>query len=958
MGHITLSSASGRVTITDEVSDTTPLEGSVAVEIVVMEGSDTIAVSPQTLRGMHLSDGTVIVVDEGTLERIQRRIADRRGRLDIQIQTPGQPGDWRPNVVQKFSDVSMSRSFSDVSISRDDERHGGDGAAMELSDDDARHPREEDEDDLLDGGWSGGGGWSSASEGSDDEEEEASSGQPRGDIDPSMFEHLMPDDAAEDRGQPVRRQLTLDADKGFGGLVLATWNASHFGARKDVKNPGLLDLDDGEAFDEAIFDEEQSTSEQDRYYSRRNKDKELRGEGEKDAKAQYVVDMLVGAMQAGHPIDGLVIHEINNGEAFQEAFEKAAREAGIDGTYALHLGPHLHTGSDMHAQKERYPVIVRTAKLKVEGVEYIPTYSARRGKGRPEVVAGEPVRTTDSGTVKTPSGKSRPLIAYTITRKDRPSAKPLKLVNVHTKPGKGGLSTDEGVNDRRPVFDQVQPAYTHASEDDAHMWVFLGDHYLAGQDVVTRDGKRFDESLPSGMLNLDPESKTNTIEKINTDVENARWRRKTIEARRAMESARKAVTKLSGANLGKRRRGAKEPEKKSPSRATLEKKLKDIEKDLRSLVNHDTRENAKKDISALRRRLEGLKATLSQKNPSLEDAQRKILELNADTKAQVYQSLRAREEAFIAEQESAPRARRVGTSRDSARSLRDAATDKDDPEASALLEQADRLKEQAAEQASGESKEDRRGAFLDRKRTMVADKAVVSSKFVVRKAALMTVLSGKQGEKSKTAFVEKDVLYSRSGDGWKATGDHFALAQGRVLSDHGAMVIVVSDDAEDQEAADAMMDALVLEPSGVAKTLDEVGDEDSEDEDDSEEDSDYEDDSEEDGEDEDDSEEDSEDEDGSDEDSDDEDGSDEDSDGGGRDTDPRDDSGDDRGSAEDSPPRKRKKPNERSVGSLHSATMSRTAQRQSTPTRATTTRTTTRQQTNKPSKRAATRTRR
>ncbi|MGK4008021.1 hypothetical protein WMF31_35720 [Sorangium sp. So ce1036] len=943
MGHITLSSASGRVTITDEVSDTTPLEGSTPVEIVVMEGGDNMAVSPQTLRGIQLTDGSVIVVDEHTLERIQRRIDNRRGRLDIQIQTPGPPGDWRPTVVQRFSDVSMSRPFSDVPISMDDERHGGDDASLGLSDEDAEHPREEDEDDLLDGGFRGGGGWSSASEGSDDEEE-ASSGQPRGDIDPSMFEHLMPDDAAEDRGQPVRRQLTLDADKGFGGLVLATWNASHFGARKDVKNPGLLDLDDGEAFDEAIFADERSTSEQDRYYSRRNKDKELRGEGEKDAKAQYVVDMLVGAMRAGHPIDGLVIHEINNGEAFQDAFGRAAREAGIDGTYELHLGPHLHTGSDRHAQKERYPVVVRTEKLKVEGVEYIPTYSARE-RGKPRVVAGEPVRTTNGGTVKTPSGKSRPLIAYTITRKDRPSAKPLKLVNVHTKPGKGGLSTDEGVNDRRPVFNQVQPAYRHASKDGEHMWVFLGDHYLAGQDVVTRDGKRFDESLPSGMLNLDPESKTNTIEKINTDVENARWRRKTIEARRAMESARNAVTKLSGTNLGKRGRGAKEPEKKAPSRATLENKLKAIEKDLRSLENHDTRAGAKEDIRALRRRLERLKTTLAQKNPSLDDAQKKILELNADTKAQVYQSLRAREEAFVAEQKSAPRARRAGTLGDRARSLRDAAKDKDDPEASALLEQARRLEEQAAEQASGESKEDRRGAFLDRKRTMVADKAVVSSSFVVRKPALMTVLPGKKGEEPKTAFVEKDVLYARSGDGWKATGDHFALAQGRVLSDHGAVVIVVSDDPEDQEAADKMMDALVLEPSGLAKTLDEADDE-SESEQDAAPDFEPDSSSDEDSDDEDGS-------DGSDEESDDEDDSDEDSDGGGRDTDPRDDSGDDRSSGEDSPPPKRKKPNERSVGSLHSATMSRTAQRQSTPTRATTTRTTTRLQTNRSSKTAA-----
>ncbi|WP_437761845.1 hypothetical protein WME77_27490 [Sorangium sp. So ce764] len=959
MGHITLSSAGGSVTITDEVSDATPLEGSDPVEIVVMEGSETMAVSPQTLRGMQLTDGTVIVVDEDTRERIQRRIENRSGRIDILIQEPGRPGDWRPTVVQ---------SFSDVSTSRHDERQGDDDAPVYLSDDDSSVHRRGDEDDLLDGGWNGGGGWLRASEGDEEDEEEESSGQPRGSIDGSIFDHLVQDDAADSRGQPVRRQLTLDGDKGIGRLVLGTWNASHFGARKDIKNPGLLDIDDEEGFDEAIFDEAPSETEQDSYYSKRNKDKEIRGEGEKDAKAQYLVDMLVGAMQAGHAIDGLVIHEINNGEAFQEAFEDAARKAGIDGEYELHLGPRLHTGSDKHAQKERYPVVVRTAKLQVEGVEYIPTHSASE-KGRPKVVAGEPVQTTDDDTVKTPSGKSRPLIAYTIKRKDRPSAKPLKLVNVHTKPGKGGLSTAAGVNDRRPVFAQVEPAYKHASKDDEHMWVFLGDHYLAGQDVVTSSGERFDESLPPGMLNLDPESKTNTIEKIHTDVENARWRYKTIKARRASEGAKNAVTKLSSTNTGKRKRGAKEPEKKPPSRATLKKKLKGIEKDLRSLENHDTRANAKKDIAALQRRLAALDTTLSQKKASLDDAQKKTLELNADTKEQVYQSLRAREQAFIQKQKSARRVTRAETRRDRARRLRDAAEGrdrarrlreaaegKDRPEASALLAEADRLEEQAAAQEKAASGEDRQGAFLDRKRTMVADKAVVSSRFVVRKAALMTVLPGKRNEKPKTAFVEKDELYSRSGGGWEATGEHFALAQGRVLSDHGAMVIVVSDDPADQKAADEMMDALVLEPSGLAKTLDEAGDEPESEQEAA---SDFEPDSSDDEDSSDD------DEDSSDDDDDDEDSSDDDEDGddGNQDTDNQDDAGgDDAGgkeaSGERSPPSKRKKLDNSSVGSLHSATMSRTAQRQSTPTRPTTTRTSITKQTNRPSKTAAKRKRR
>lgn len=327
----------------------------------------------------------------------------------------------------------------------------------------------------------------------------------------------------------------------LGTVVQTTFNMHQLGARMSgTKLGGLLasEVD----FDPDFLPSDLSSEEREAYFRARKADAELRKEGAKDAKIDVVLSAIKGAELNSHPIDVASFHEVSNADTFADGLVQNAGKYGLQidkhgepvgaaregiTQYTLVTGPLLETGGEGGAQKEHYPILFRTDRFDLTQTRYFITHET----------GSAPLKQVPANRkIETAKGKSRPLVVYTLQSRTDPGAPPLHVVVVHTKPnashrvtdssgddatGEGPPATKMTVKARYKIFDQVKHAYRHAAEDaesTGARWTFIGDHYLANNEHAYKDTTFQDAVTKLGLTSFDPIPKTNTHEKMDTEL--------------------------------------------------------------------------------------------------------------------------------------------------------------------------------------------------------------------------------------------------------------------------------------------------------------------------------------------------------------------------------------------------------------------------------------------------------
>lgn len=339
-------------------------------------------------------------------------------------------------------------------------------------------------------------------------------------------------------GEPAPTSASTAFTETLGVVVQTSFNVSHFGKEVRVQpedsrfDPDLLPPEGGGA--DPIFIQNWR-----KYDKRTNEDR-------KDMKVDSILATLEGsARENGRPIDIASFHEVNNIEEFRSRLQGRSgrfgidiKDGGFDGSgadtgYVLAHGPHLKTGG-ARGQNEYYPLLFDADKFKIDKVSYILTH----GDGR-----GDPIQVPTAQTIMTGTGDSRPLVVYTLKSKEKPGAPPLNVAVVHTKPEGGGKVKEKGgadqIKNRRKIYEQVRLAYEKAknnADSTGELWTFIGDHYLADDDVVAAGRGRAahttfkDAVTDMGLKTVEPvNANTNTNEKIDTSFNKAKYNKSAKE---------------------------------------------------------------------------------------------------------------------------------------------------------------------------------------------------------------------------------------------------------------------------------------------------------------------------------------------------------------------------------------------------------------------------------------------
>lgn len=624
-------------------------------------------------------------------------------------------------------------------------------------------------------------------------------------------------------GPGVQQTLQIPPQPKLGTVVQASFNMNHLGEPTTIPD---VHMDWVGSFDQGYFPPNPTSAEQQGYFDKAKKAGEMEGEGKKEAKIAAVLSALRGAEKNGHPIDIASFHEVNDMLAFATGLLENAASYGVtivDGDdpasenattgYVLHRGPWMRTGNQEanRVQNENYPILVRADKFALEKVQQIPTYGDDRGK--PSAV---PPRGKAIGT---PAGKPRPLILYTLKSKEpgKEGAPPLKVAVVHTKPG--GSSKQKGKDDivvkqRRDIWQQVKEAYKRAAQDakdTGALWTFIGDHYLANNEIVNKKKDTFQEKVSGyGLTPFDPAANTNTTEKVQTDLGTLTAREKIRELQKLAETARKKqaqATALQNANPATTQIDADDPltlhiRLPPPLAEDDEKKLAKLE----SWVKNNLKGGWKPDTDApdivrLMEVSEGLEALLEKiegQGGKLDKAKERLNEEGTwqptrppQRRAALQGRLELLEAYSVASQLLAlstagpDGAGPPGTAPDWLASSEDWLT-------------AQRQETEAVLDGLEPSRDDRSGAsYMDKKRAQVADKAVVTQNMPVVQGGIVTL---------RPADSEGDPTMNEAGRFLAEDPHNEELARTAAWSDHAMLLLITSDDPDDAGKVAGMFD--------------------------------------------------------------------------------------------------------------------------------------------------------
>lgn len=501
-------------------------------------------------------EGTqAVYVDSGTLGQLKWR-GDLRLRLEIAPEGEKEDPDarrvglWAYEIyrVEVESDDEATPTDEDEGEEEEEEEEEIRGPFDPLSEDDKPTPVQ-----------------SAPNEGEEEEEEEHHGAPPTdaADVAAILQSNAGQEPSARSPSDPPVESTVIETvpRAPLGTVVQTTFNMHQLGARATSDRLARL-LEAAEEFDPGFFPSDLSPEEREAYFQARKADAALRKEGSKDAKIDVVLSAIKGAELNAHPIDVASFHEVSNADTFANGLVQNAGKYGLqigknddpgspasEGAtqYTLATGPLMETGGESGAQKEYYPILFRKDRFELQQVRYFVTH---------EDGSAPLLEVPANQTIQTPKGKSRPLIVYTLKSKTEPGAPPLHVVVVHTKPNashrvsarsedestdpENGPDEKQKVKARYKIYNQVKNAYKHAKEDaetTGARWTFIGDHYLANNEHA-EPGKTFERAVEElGLASFDPIPKTNTHEKMDTDLSTFRAMATLRELERSLEAA-------------------------------------------------------------------------------------------------------------------------------------------------------------------------------------------------------------------------------------------------------------------------------------------------------------------------------------------------------------------------------------------------------------------------------------